>query len=101
MTKRSDGFLAFFAGLLAGTAVGVLFAPDKGSNTRDKLSYQLDKYKQKLQEIVEQLMAEHDFPESEAYAEGQKIINDAKLKAESLLVDVENLIDEIKNKSDQ
>lgn len=98
MSNKSDNFFAFIAGIVAGTAIGILFAPDKGSNTRDKLSFQLDKYRDKLMEILDQLTQERDFPSSEAKVEGQKIINDAKMKAERLLVDVETLIDEIKSK---
>lgn len=98
MSRKSDSFLAFVTGILAGTAIGILFAPEKGSNTRDKLSYRLDKYKDKLKELIDQLMEEGDLPESSARAEGQKIINDARNKAERLLVDVENLMDEIKTK---
>lgn len=98
MSRKSDSFLAFVTGILAGTAIGILFAPEKGSNTRDKLSYRLDKYKDKLKELIEQLMEEGNLPESSARAEGQKIINDARNKAERLLVDVENLMDEIKTK---
>lgn len=97
MSRRSDTFFAFLAGITAGAIFGILYAPDKGSSTRDKLSYQLDKYRVKLTELIEELMHERDYPSTAARAEGQKIINDAKIKAERLLVDVENLIDQIKH----
>lgn len=98
MNKRSDSFFAFIAGILAGAVVGILFAPDKGSSTRDKLSFRLDKYRTKLKELIDQLIEEKDLPATSARAEGQKIISDARNKAERLLMDVENLMDEIKTK---
>lgn len=38
MSDNSKILAALLAGLAAGVAIGILFAPDKGSETRDKLS---------------------------------------------------------------
>ncbi|MFN3402887.1 MAG: YtxH domain-containing protein [Cytophagaceae bacterium] len=99
MSKGSKVFWAFVTGAAAGALLGILYAPDKGKNTRDKLSFQLEKYKEKLQEIITQLMDEKDAPSTAAKAEGQKVVNEARYKAEQLLGDVESLIEQIKGKT--
>jgi gas vesicle protein len=98
MSKNSDSILAFVAGLAAGAVLGVLFAPDSGKNTRDKLSFQLEKYKEQLAEMLEHLGQEGQKFENEAHAQGERVVNEAKLKAEGLLNDVEKLIEEIRSK---
>jgi len=98
MSSRGNSFFAFILGAITGGVLGVLFAPDKGTNTRDKLTYRLDKYKKRLEEIVEDLVEGADMVENEAKSEGEKIVKDAKVKAEKLLDDVSGLIDQIKTK---
>lgn len=41
MSDNSKVVVGLLAGLAAGVALGLLFAPDKGSETRDKLSQSL------------------------------------------------------------
>ena len=99
MNNRTNNLIIFLVGALAGIGFGILYAPEKGSNTRNKLTFQLYKYKARLTEIIEKLEAEKELPLSAAQAEGQKVVNDAKDKAEKLLEDVEELIGQIKIKT--
>ena len=88
--------MSFLLGAATGAIIGILYAPDKGSNTRDKVSYRLDKYKVMLEDLIQDLINGKQIPQTAAKSEGQKVIDDAKERAEQLLADVDNLIEHIK-----
>ncbi len=97
MSKNSNALIAFLAGAAAGAILGVLYAPDKGSNTREKLSFRLTKYKKVLEDFLDDLVTGKDTPlTTEAKSQGQKIVSEAKGKAERLLEDVDDLLEQIR-----
>jgi len=97
--KGSNTLLVFLAGAAAGAILGILYAPDKGSNTREKLSFQLDKYRNMLQELINDFVSGKETPlTSEAKSQGQKVVDEAKGKAEQLLYDVDELLEQIRGK---
>lgn len=97
MSKSSNTLIAFLVGAAAGAVLGVLYAPDKGSNTREKLSFRLDKYKKILQDFLDDLVTGKDSPlTTEAKSQGQKVVSEAKGKAERLLEDVDDLLEQIR-----
>lgn len=106
MNNSTKTFIAYLAGVATGAIVGILYAPDKGEITRDKLAYKLSKYKDQLQSFINDIIERGDEVamemvngDSTAKVEGQKVVNEARQKAERLLEDVELLMSEIKSKS--
>lgn len=97
MNRGSSNLLAFVLGAATGAILGILYAPDKGSNTRDKLSYQLDKYKKQLEDLLEDLVNGKMEVSSMAKEESKKVVSEARKKAEQLLTDVDDLIGQIKS----
>ena len=98
MSKSSKSFLAFVVGAAAGAIVGILYAPDKGENTRNKLYYQLNKYRDQLKQLINDIVDGKEVIETTAKSEGKKVVQDAKIKAEKLLEDVEKMMTQIKAK---
>ena len=96
MSKGSNSIFAFLLGLIAGAVTGLLYAPEKGSHTRDKLSFLMDKYKRRFEDILGEIIEGKAKVDSEAKVEGEKIISSAKEKAEKLLDDVNGLMDQIR-----
>ncbi len=95
--KGSNALMIFLAGAAAGAILGILYAPDKGSDTREKLSFQLDKYKKILEDFLADIVSGKETPlTTEAKSQGQKVVSEAKDKAQRLLDDVDELLEQIR-----
>lgn len=100
MGKKTIGLLSFLSGATTGAILGILYAPDKGTETRDRLSYRLERFRSKLSELSEDLIAGKDAIPSVAKSEGQRVIQNARSKAEKLLGDVDQLINQINSQKE-
>lgn len=89
--KGSGAFWAFVAGVAVGTVVGILVAPDKGENTRQKIREKLRSYWSRIRD-----------KESSPYEKAKEMSlsglqPDEYRRAEQLLLEVENLLGEMQS----
>ena len=96
MSKSKDFTLGLLSGALIGSVVALLYAPDKGSNTRDMLSYRLSNYLDELTQLIDKLSDEKEAI-SEAKKKGDLVVEDAKQKAEDLIKEAEDLLGSIED----
>ena len=94
MSKSKDFILGALSGALVGSVVSLLYAPDKGSNTRDVISYRLSSYLDELTHLIDRLSEEKESI-SEAKRKGDMVVEDARHRAEDLIREAEDLLDSI------
>lgn len=56
--ERTNGILGFLAGAAVGTALGVLFAPRAGKETRDKIRNKVSDTKDEVDEFIDRAQGE-------------------------------------------
>lgn len=100
MSKTKDFTLGLLSGVTIGAAIALLYAPDKGSNTRDILSYKLSNYLDELTHLIDRLSEEKEMI-SDAKRKGDEVVEDARRKAEDLIKEAEGLLDTIEESKDK
>jgi len=100
MSKSKDFTLGLISGALVGSAIALLYAPDKGSNTRDVLSYRLSTYLDDLTHLIDEL-SDEKASISEAKRKGDLVVEDARNRAEDLIREAEDLLDTIEQTKEQ
>lgn len=97
MSKKSNSLMTFLTGAAVGAILGVLYAPDKGTTTREKLSFRLDKYKKILEDFLNGVIDGEEIKLSiDPKSPSGKVVSEAKDKAEKLLEDVDELLHQIR-----
>lgn len=96
MSRTGRDLTFFLTGIATGALLGLLYAPEKGQITRDRLTYRLSRYRQQLEQLVQELLNSAEWPENLQRSEGERVVTEAREKAERLLEDVDRLMAQIK-----
>jgi len=99
MSRIGRDLTFLLTGMATGAVIGLLYAPDKGKVTRDRLTFRLSKYREQIESMINDLVNSTDLPENLSKNEGQRVVNDAREKAERLLEDVDRLMAQIKQQN--
>jgi|AntRauMFilla1563_2_1112583.scaffolds.fasta_scaffold00059_26 gas vesicle protein len=95
MSSRAS---SFYLGLLSGLAIGavsaLLYAPDKGKNTRDKITYKFNNTVVELGDLLDKLRHEKDII-SEAKQKGQLVVEEVQQRTSDLRKEVDSLLNRI------
>ena len=100
MSNSSRTFITFLAGVATGAAIGILYAPEKGTRTRRKILDKRDDYadglKDKFDEFVDSLNKKYQSTVNDV----ENIVSKGKSKYESAMLEVNELVAKDRSKFD-
>jgi gas vesicle protein len=98
-----NSLLALLTGALVGVGIGILFAPDKGTKTREKIKDGFqdakDDLKQKLDEVSEQLKSKLTHSKDNLEDSFEDMVSNASHKTEDLISFLEQKLAELKEQN--
>lgn len=101
--NSGNTLLALITGAVIGAGIGILFAPDKGENTRRKLKEGFDDAKHDLSDKVhavkESLLEKVPYSKEQFEGNIENIVSKASHKTEDVIVFLENKLAELKIKN--
>ena len=102
-TKNENGLLALLAGAAIGVTLGILFAPDKGSKTREKIKGGFDDLKDDAKSKWDSLEDEtkERFSETKDHLKDsvENFLSNSSYKAEEAITFLEEKLAELKKQN--
>ena len=99
-SKNSSGALALLVGAAIGVGVGILFAPDKGTKTREKMKEGLDdlkdQAKSKWDSFEEETKEKFTKGKDELKETVEELLSNSSYKAEEAITFLEEKLAELK-----
>ncbi|MHA7056964.1 YtxH domain-containing protein [Aquimarina sp. M1] len=103
MSNNSNSLLGILAATAIGATIGVLFAPDKGENTRRKIAEEAQIAKDNLSReasVLQHRIADTVSTKKESLdTRVESLVSDASYKAEDLISTLEKKLSELKAKN--
>ena len=103
MGDNGNTFLGLIAGTAIGAVLGILFAPDTGVNTRQKLTDEAllakDMLEAKVQELKDQVETTTTNKKQNLEEQVESIVSNASFKAEDIITALEQKLKDLKEKN--
>ncbi|MFM2229473.1 MAG: hypothetical protein RL607_731 [Bacteroidota bacterium] len=101
--RNNEGLVALLLGAAIGVGLGILFAPDKGSETRKKIKDNLDDLKddlkQKFQTVEEEAKEKFDQTKTDLKSSMDDLLLKSSYKAEEAISYLEQKLAELKQQN--
>lgn len=103
MSNNTNSVLALLLGAAVGAGVGILFAPDKGSKTREKIKDGFDDVKDdlkdKFEDVTHQLRKKFEGSKHDLEGTYEEMISDMSYKTEDVISFLEMKLADLKEQN--